>query len=431
MAGLGSILSVVAGVVLVATGYGVVAGAALIAGGLASAGVIGGSIGSFLNSGMGKGLLAAVSLGSMAVAAYGSSALDAGMEASNSASTAATVDANTAGGVAQDTANISSQADANIAASAANGGNASLSNALNTGADSDAVTTTTDYTTGTQVSQDIGRIANMNQSLSDANGVTNLNGPNGINGAPPEQGGLGANAMQASQAQTGSDTSAVASSGAARPGLVGSTASPGAPAGTDTGAGAGAAPAAGGAPVDQSPNGVSMADMQPGAGQLPQGVQPATASPQDMVSDTQPSESVNAPSGGVSGMLGRAASGATGVGGVGSISPMSAGIQAGGQILAGVGSGIAQNEAIEKQIQAQEFGQLSYQNQSEVAQLQAAAAKPITVPSGYLQRAQAVKNMVGASPAPTPGQPISPFTAAPVPPGMQSPTTQNPTGGMI
>jgi hypothetical protein len=429
MAGLGGILSMVAGVVLIATGYGVVAGAALIAGGAASEGLIGGSIGSFLNSGMGHALLGAVSLGSMAVAAYGSSALDASMEGANASSTAATVDANTAGGVAQDTANISGQADASIAASAANGGNASLSSALDSGADSDAVTTSTDYVSGAKVSSSIANIANSNPELSTGNGVANLNQ---INNADPTQGGLGANAMQASQGQTASDTSAVASARASQPGMVGSTAAPGAPAGTEAGTMGGTPPAAGGAPVDQSPNGVSMADMQPGAGQLPQGVTPATTSPDQMAADTQTDSTVNAPGGnpGSGGWLKNALSGAGGGSPSTGISPMSAGIQAGGQILSGVGSGIAQNEAIQKQIQAQEFGQLSYQNQSEVDQLQAAAAKPITVPAGYLQRAQAVKNMVGASPQPTPGVPISPFTQAPVPPGMQAPTAQTPTGGM-
>jgi hypothetical protein len=111
---------------------------------------------------------------------------------------------------------------------------------------------------------------------------------------------------------------------------------------------------------------------------------------------------------------------------------MSAGIQAGGQIISGVGQGIAQNEAIEKQIAAQQWGNLQWQNQSQVDQLQAAAAQPITVPQGYLQRAAAVKGLVAgnAGLGPTPGQPISPFTAAPTPPGMKAPTNLAPAGGV-
>ena len=76
---LGSILPIVVGVVGIATGgLGLLAGGLLIAGGLAASGVIGGSVGSFMNSGWGKGLMAAATLGSAGVAMFGQTALQAG-----------------------------------------------------------------------------------------------------------------------------------------------------------------------------------------------------------------------------------------------------------------------------------------------------------------------------------------------------------------
>src|SRR5712692_5587592 len=107
---LGSILGAIAGVAAIATGgWGIVAGLALLAGAAASAGLIGGSIGKFLNSGLGRGLMGGVALGSMAYAAYVAPTGAAGAPAPTVANMGG-------GGVINSDMSASASADAQVAA---------------------------------------------------------------------------------------------------------------------------------------------------------------------------------------------------------------------------------------------------------------------------------------------------------------------------
>lgn len=113
----------------------------------------------------------------------------------------------------------------------------------------------------------------------------------------------------------------------------------------------------------------------------------------------------------------------------------------GGQAIAGYAQGAQQESMMNKEIAAQQWANMQWQNNpSEVQAMQAAAAQPITVPSGYLSRAQAVKNLMSGSSSQTgpvigvqPGQPSTPTQvtapAAPVPVGMM-PGTVAPPGGV-
>jgi hypothetical protein len=410
---LGGILDVVAAAVLTYVTWGstsgLLAGALLALGGAAQLGVVGGSVGSFMKSGWGEGLMAAASLGSAATALYGASAINVATTASDADSAAAMsmqVGNNGADLMGQTSTDVASQ--------------------------SSAIQTSNSFLSSTQTGGDAANLAAANPG---APGVTSTDPAtvNGPNSAYANTSSAPAGNMQAAAAQEQNTTSAVAAAHTAQPGVPGSIGAPGAPAGADAGTAAGAtsdqsAVASANAPMN--PDGSPAVDQNAlSNGGTNATVQPSAAAQQYGAATTQPA-AAQPTSGGLGGMLKGALSGAGG--GSTGISPMSAGIQAGGQIIAGVGSGIAQNEAIEKQIAAQQWGNLQWQNQSQVDQLQAAAAQPITVPQGYLQRAQAVKGMVAGNSGlgPTPGVPISPFTQAPVPPGMKAPTNTTPTGGM-
>jgi hypothetical protein len=123
-----------------------------------------------------------------------------------------------------------------------------------------------------------------------------------------------------------------------------------------------------------------------------------------------------------------------------------AAIQGGLSAVGGLGSGMMQQSAMQKQIAAQQWGNAQWQDPNQVAQFEAAAAQPITVPTGYLQRAQQIRSMMAGG-VPTPGGGPVPMSSAMAPPGvggpvpmsamgapggaMAAPTAQNPRGGAI
>lgn len=359
---LGSILGAVAGIVLMATGIGVVAGAMLLASSLASGGIIGGSIGKFMNSGLGRGLMAAVSLGSAAYAMYGSSAIQAGQTAA-----AQTTQASAAAGASQ--AGGAVVQDASIVGS-------DMANA--------AVATNSSFIQSAGMGADVAQVAQANPALSEVSGVSKetLNAVN-----QPLAAGPGAEASQASAAATSADAKAVdplvshgyaSTSGVPESGAAGA----GTPAATGLPEGQEAVDAKGMIESDQAGMGTPGT---PAAGATTSG------------------------GGGIGGMLSSALNSKAGpamVSGVGSM-------------LGGIGSGMAQKQAMEDQLRAQEWGNTQWQNQGQVAQMQSAAAKPITVPQGYLQRAQQVRNLMagnsGMQPLPT-AQPGAPLAPSPLPP---------------
>jgi hypothetical protein len=89
-----------------------------------------------------------------------------------------------------------------------------------------------------------------------------------------------------------------------------------------------------------------------------------------------------------------------------------------GNALSGMASGAANQKMMQEQIAAQQWGNMQWQDPTQVAKLNAAAAQPIGVPVGYLNRAAAVRNLMntsgGGQTAPLSGQaPMAP-TVKPV-----------------
>ena len=95
----------------------------------------------------------------------------------------------------------------------------------------------------------------------------------------------------------------------------------------------------------------------------------------------------------------------------------------GGQTLAGLAQGASQQKQLQEMLAAQQWGNEQWTSPQQLSQLQGAAATPITVPSGYLQRAQAVKNlMTGGSSQTGPVTGIQPTPSANVPNPNVAPT---------
>lgn len=344
---LGGILDVV-GIVggIMTGGLGLLAAGVLAVGAASQFGLIGGSVGKFMQSGLGSALTAAVSLG----AAY------TGWQAMQG-----TQDLNSASSVIQSPA---TQA-----------------------ADSQAISTPTDMAQATGSTSTIGTVAG---STPDAAAATNTTG---LTAANSDLSNPAMNAAGSSAAQNAGTTAAVQPTGSASAAQAAQTGGPSA----DNAAVA----------TDNSATG------------LPQGVNPMT----NTADVNAAASSVPQVNSGSSGFLSNALNSRGGA----------AAIQGAGSLISGIGSGIAQNEAIEKQIAAQQWGNQQWNNQAELQQLQSAAAAPITVPQGYLQRAQAVKGLIagnsGIQPSAVPaGSPLAP---PPTPPGMVAGSVQAPRGGVI
>lgn len=224
------------------------------------------------------------------------------------------------------------------------------------------------------------------ESLFGAGGTADL----GTSGAAAGEtsSNLAANASQAAATQTADTAAAVGDTGAAGAAAAdtpineiaqGATSSASTAGGTSTnfeGADVGATPG-------------STADVQNATNAATANTDAATAQSQANVNAGlyAGNSSSNATGGGGS-LLSRAAKFASTPGGG----------QMLGQIVQGIGNGMSQNSLIQKEIAAQNWANLQWRNPQLTQQVQAAAAQPITVPTGYLSRANAVADMMNGKP---------------------------------
>lgn len=391
------IAEMVVGGVLLATGVGSAAGALLLVA-AGAAGTLsqyaGGSVGSFLKSGVGQGLMAAVAIGGMAYSMYGGSALD----------TAQTAASQTGGASAQ---GVSSSVGQVASASGAAGGTDPLvATAAGMSADSGApIAALADASTASANGTDLA-------ALQSAQAGTTA-------GAQLNAG----SAQMAMQQNTLSDASAVQSTGGGAvntPGISPAMRAQ-APIGSAEGASAPTGPAAANAAVQPGaapPGG----DVGPAGNLVEQGAQaPAGAGPTPP-NALAPGQAYNmygpqdaASSSGGGGMFSRMFAG----GGAGGISPGAAAIQAGGSLVGGLGQGIMQKQSSQDQINAMQWANRTFYDPQQTSQLQAAAAAPVTVPQGYLQRAQAVKALMAGNAGIQQGSAGTPST---LPPGVAGQT---------
>ena len=379
MAGLfGKILSgleVVGGAALMFVPGMQLAGAMLITSGIASSGIIGGSVGNFLKSPLAMGLMAAVSLGSTAYAMYGQSVL-AGADATAAAATQAQLPALEAGANAAGNTAGAAAVDADLTAGVAGGGDLVPTGSMIAGA------------SGTQVNSFVsaGSAIAGGTTAPAATGVGTVSAD--ANGMPTIAGNESTTANMAMGQQE------QATAGAGNP----------------TG-GAGPSPHAPGAPMTSgaegtAPTGANAPNVNTGAETAPGDTAPGDAMKGPGFNVPDSAEAPEAPSQG--GFLDKAASILNSKGGA-------AAVQGAGQMLGGIGGGMAQKAAMEDQIRAQQYAGKTYQNPQAQAQLAHAASAPITVPSGYLQRAQQLRSMLGQ----TQGYqaPTNPAPALPTPGG--------------
>jgi hypothetical protein len=418
---LGGILDVVGAVVAVASGgtLGILAGALLAVGAAAQFGIIGGSVGKFMTSGWGEGLTAAVSMGAAAYNLVGAGAQAAQMGAA--ASTSAT-------DIGAGTAALDASTDTAMAATSSAISNDVGVSMSNISALQDPATMAETAGLNPENAAAIQQASNAANGAADA--AANASGTSGVGAAP----GTASPTSQATIANTSQVTGQQAASVEQQAGMqdqVTGGAAPNvntgggvltkgamAPADSEAGAYPGTAPA-----VD--PN------AAPAPTGLPNGVTPAMPPYTPPTDVQQLGASVPTIPSSSGGMLSGALSG---------IEAHPALALAGAQTVAGIGQGMSQEKQMEQMIQAQEWGNLQWQNQSQVDQLQAAAAKPITVPQGYLSRAASVRGMMnsGGQGSPTsgvqpaaPGVPSIPISAPPTPPGMSAPSALAPAGGMV
>lgn len=102
----------------------------------------------------------------------------------------------------------------------------------------------------------------------------------------------------------------------------------------------------------------------------------------------------------------------------------------GGMLMAGQAiSGWAQDKAQEninqRQLAAAQWGNTQWQDPNQISQLDAAAAAPINVPTGYLARAAAVRNLVNGSTTQS-----APLQTAPPPTAQAAPALAAPGAGL-
>ena len=410
---LGSWLSIAGGIVAIAVSggaLGIIAGSLLVAGGAAQMGVFGSAGKNFMSSGWGQGLMAAAALASVGTSLYGDTA----------------VEANTAAGVANAAANPSvyeaTDSAATQAADAAGAGTPLA--AANTAQQSlsDAIPTATDFTGAAGTGGTVNSVAAGNGALNTASTPGSV--------APAYNNGpMGADSVQASMGQD-TNLQAAANGGNAGganagPGLSGATRLQ-APAG-DAGATGASAPTADTAGAPQGP---PVPDNTTST---------ESAYDADMEAGGQPNGAAGpgAPGSSSGSVLGSALKDPKVLGGI---------AQGGLSMIGGLGSGMLQSSAMQKQIAAQQWGNAQWQDPNQVAQFEAAAAQPITVPTGYLQRAQQIRSMMSGG-VPTPSSGPVPMSSAMAPPGvggpvpmsamgapggaMAAPTPQNPRGGAI
>jgi hypothetical protein len=350
------------------------AGAMLITSGLASSGLIGGSVGKFLNSGWGQGLMAAVSLGSTAYAMFGSSVLQ-------SAETSAAMTAQAEQGATEAAVGASNAASAQVTADLAAGTGGS--DLVQTGA---SISGAAGVNTASFVSAESAAAGGSTaQALGQATSV--------VDPLNPEANLAMTQSNEAATNAVGANANAAVNPGA------------GAPASTPDGGSMGLGRGNPGAQVysgaeGNAPTGASAPDAAGPGAPAPTPASAVAPGASDAASSTgAPAGAAAPPSNG--GFLSTAAKFADTKGGA-------AAIQGVGSMLGGIGQGMAQKSAMEDQIRAQQWAGRTYMDPQAQAQLQGAAAAPITVPSGYLQRAQALRAMLNNSAVTGPGAPPAP-----------------------
>jgi hypothetical protein len=431
---LGGLLDIVGAAVAIYSGgtLGVLAGALMGIGAAAQFGIIGGSVGSFMSSGAGAALIGIVGMGAAAFNLVGAGAQGAEMGQAAASASASTDLAGGAGSTMASTGSAMS-GDAGIGMQQIAGmqdpatmaemagmnpqDGAALqaeSNAANSTADASAAANGASGAgaapgTASDASNAVNQTANASQVT--ANQTNTLMNQTGANGADQVSTTPNPNAQVASGAQTQGQGPQYAGASASNP------------------AANAAAPVPGNGAMSPDFNSGPQGNMvEQSAAANPPG-QPTLAYGEQQPGVPSSSSATTDTSGGSGGM------GSGLLGAAKSIASTPGAIQGIGSVVSGLANGASQQKMIEEQIQAQEWGNLQWQNQSQVGQLQAAAAKPITVPQGYLNRAAATRSMMngggagspvaGVQPSPVSvGQPISP---SPLP----APSVTNPTGGMV
>jgi hypothetical protein len=312
---------------------GILAGAVLAIGGASKLGLIKGSVGKFMNSGWGTALMATAALGTAATAMYGSSALDANAMEAVTQENTAALDST----VAQTAAADSTQ----------------------------AIQTSTSFLQGTDSMADVASIPPPDPAALINSGVNPASAQQVQQQLSGASAGAGQNAaaQQAATQQEADSTVANTGGGAVGkgPGIGGMTQTQ-APAGTDITGASAPAPGGGANILDEDNN-------------LP---------------GTTPAPNPAGTPGSNPGFLSKATDFLNTRGGA-------AAITAGGQMLGGLGAGIGNQAAMEKQIAAQQWATRSYADPRQAGALEASAAAPINMPSGYLARAQALRSMMGST----------------------------------
>lgn len=364
---LSGLLTAVAIVATVASGgtLGILAGAMIAMSYAASKGWIGGSVGGFFNSSTGHYLTMAVGLASAATsimsdtAAVTSTSASATTASANAAAEGATQAGVDAVGTQANTALAADQADTAMAAS----GSGAINGA--TQASNLAAPTVTGTAAQTMAP------GSLSQTAASLDGDGTLSGSNGLSQQALAQNDL---------------TSQSISKNLGIPSNAGPQVS-GAPASTDVSTGqtnlaentatantnAQAATAGPGTDVTSASAGK---DLTPG--------QMAQSSP-NFNGGASPGPSIGSQA---TGMLGKAADY---VGKNPGVAVM------GGQALSGMAQGAAQQKMMQEQIAANQWGNMQWQDPTQVAKLNAQAAQPIGVPVGYLNRAAAVRNLMNGS----------------------------------
>lgn len=372
---LSGILTAVAIVATVVSGgtLGIVAGALLAASFAANQGWLGKGAQKFAQSSTGKDLTMAVGLASAGLAVAGS--MGAALPGTESA---AVQSANAAAeGTSATTVNAAQGADlgANAAAATAPGANASTVSGL-----ADSAPAITPSGTLAQTTSNANGI--INSAIAGNPEVNLVQGSNTVGATADAQavqtgsagaGGLAVNASDQTEIQQVQQSLGINTQAQTQTANTAATQSA-------------VNPSSGGLPTGDP----GEAQLQAAAGAGPQPVAPA---------------SQGGPPSAASGLLSKA--------GAALSSP--AGMIMGGNALSGLASGIANQKTIQEQIAAQQWGNMQWQQPGQVAQLQAAAAAPINVPAGYLNRAAAVRNLMNGSTSQTAPLQSSPTAAAPAP----------------
>jgi len=337
-------LEVAGGIALLATGAGALAGGMLITQGIASSGLIGGSVGKFLKSDLGQGLMTAASLGATAYAMFGTDALQTSVTEMNN-EVASDVDKMGAAQMAQATQDSANLSTADLVRT---GVSFSDSTGVNTAMFPDQATASyngvpqTKLTGASAAADPINPQANLSQTQQlQADQI------------PPESTGPTPGPQSATGAQSTAGSPQVAGANAAVP-----------PEAT------GPTPDASGGQVPPLKNAMDVNIASPGTAP-------------SIWDKLAANKFLNSKFG-------------------------SSAVMGAGSAIGGIGQGILQQAAMDKQIAAWQEPNRSFGSSAGQGVI-AASQAPITVPNGYLQRAAALKGMLssgGAGAVPSANSPV-------------------------